>query len=142
MFLLTYSNFTRCCSFSLLSLLQATFMLILLLLAKGWAVTRLQISRTGWIILMSIWIPYCAFHVFLYYWNRVTNNINQMSNPSFCPCSLFQGDSLNFRWSRNILLADKLSLFMRLFQMQTEVDIISDVDEYQTWPGWIVLILR
>ncbi|XP_013101477.1 integral membrane protein GPR180 [Stomoxys calcitrans] len=73
---------------------RTTFMLILLLLAKGWAVTRQQISRTGWIILMSIWVPYCAFHVFLYYWNR------------------------------------------------TEVDIISDVDEYQTWPGWIVLILR
>ena len=46
-------------------------MLILLLLAKGWAVTRQQISRTGWIILMSIWVPYCAFHVFLYYWDRV-----------------------------------------------------------------------
>ncbi|ALC40969.1 CG9304 [Drosophila busckii] len=71
-----------------------TFMLILLLLAKGWAVTRQQISRTGWIILMSIWVPYCAFHVFLYIWDR------------------------------------------------TEVDIISDIDEYQTWPGWIVLILR
>ncbi|KAM8713517.1 hypothetical protein ACLKA7_013782 [Drosophila subpalustris] len=73
---------------------RTTFMLILLLLAKGWAVTRQQISRTGWIILMSIWIPYCAFHIFLYIWDR------------------------------------------------TEVDIISDIDEYQTWPGWIVLILR
>ncbi|XP_034652220.1 uncharacterized protein LOC117891124 [Drosophila subobscura] len=73
---------------------RTTFMLILLLLAKGWAVTRQQISRTGWIILMSIWVPYCAFHVFLYIWDR------------------------------------------------TEVDIVSDIDEYQTWPGWIVLILR
>lgn len=69
-------------------------MLILLLLAKGWAVTRQQISKMGWIILLSIWIPYCAFHVFLYVWDR------------------------------------------------TEVDIISEVDEYQTWPGWIVLICR
>ncbi|XP_016947783.1 uncharacterized protein LOC108023051 [Drosophila biarmipes] len=73
---------------------RTTFMLILLLLAKGWAVTRQQISRTGWIILMSIWVPYCAFHVFLYIWDR------------------------------------------------TEVDVVSDIDEYQTWPGWIVLILR
>ncbi|KAL5286427.1 hypothetical protein ACFFRR_007824 [Megaselia abdita] len=73
---------------------RTTFMLILLLLAKGWAVTRQQISRSGWIILMSIWIPYCAFHVLLYIWDR------------------------------------------------TEVDIMSDSDEYQTWPGWIVLILR
>ncbi|XP_017123729.2 uncharacterized protein LOC108143709 [Drosophila elegans] len=73
---------------------RTTFMLILLLLAKGWAVTRQQISRTGWIMLMSIWVPYCAFHVFLYIWDR------------------------------------------------TEVDVVSDIDEYQTWPGWIVLILR
>ncbi|XP_037941474.1 uncharacterized protein LOC119674408, partial [Teleopsis dalmanni] len=72
---------------------RTTFMLILLLLAKGWAVTRQQISRSGWIILMSIWVPYCAFHVLLYIWDK------------------------------------------------TEVDIISDIDEYQTWPGWIVLIL-
>ncbi|XP_017492375.1 PREDICTED: uncharacterized protein LOC108380515 [Rhagoletis zephyria] len=73
---------------------RTTFMLILLLLAKGWAVTRQQINRTGWIILMSIWVPYCAFQMFLYVWDK------------------------------------------------TEVDIISDIDEYQTWPGWIVLILR
>lgn len=51
---------------------RTSFMLILLLLAKGWAVTRQQISRTGWIILMSIWVPYCAFHVFLYIWDRVS----------------------------------------------------------------------
>lgn len=69
-------------------------MLILLLLAKGWAVTRQQISRTGWFILMAIWIPYCAFHILLYVWNR------------------------------------------------TEVDIISDIDEYQTWPGLLVLACR
>ncbi|GAB0090795.1 integral membrane protein GPR180 [Sergentomyia squamirostris] len=73
---------------------RTLFMLILLLLAKGWAVTRQQISRTGWIILMTIWIPYCVLNVMLYVWNR------------------------------------------------TEVDIISDVDEYQTWPGWIVLVCR
>lgn len=46
-------------------------MLILLLLAKGWAVTRLQISVSSWILLMVIWIPYCAIHVLLYIWNRV-----------------------------------------------------------------------
>lgn len=47
-------------------------MLILLLLAKGWAVTRQQVTKSGWILLMSIWIPYCAFHVVLYVWNRVS----------------------------------------------------------------------
>lgn len=51
--------------------LQTSFMLILLLLAKGWAVTRQQITRSNWNLLMSIWIPYCAFHVVLYIWNRV-----------------------------------------------------------------------
>lgn len=51
---------------------RTTFMLLLLLLAKGWAVTRQQVSRTSWIILMTIWIPYCAFHVVLYVWNRVS----------------------------------------------------------------------
>lgn len=25
---------------------------------------------------------------------------------------------------------------------QTEVDIIEDIDEYQTWPGWLILGLR
>lgn len=29
-----------------------------------------------------------------------------------------------------------------LVRLQTEVDVVSDIDEYQTWPGWIVLILR
>lgn len=48
-------------------------MLILLLLAKGWAVTRQQITRSGWLLLMAIWIPYCAFHVVLYVWNRVSH---------------------------------------------------------------------
>lgn len=71
-------------------------MLILLLLSKGWAVTRQEISRTGWIILMSIWIPYCAFNVLLYFWNR----------------------------------------------NRTEVDIISDESEFQTWPGRILLMCR
>lgn len=29
---------------------------------------------------------------------------------------------------------------MNLFQ--TEVDIIEEIDEYQTWPGWLILVLR
>jgi hypothetical protein len=28
------------------------------------------------------------------------------------------------------------------FVSQTEVDIIEDIDEYQTWPGWLILIFR
>lgn len=51
---------------------RTSFMLILLLLAKGWAVTRQQVSRSSWITLLAIWVPYCAFHVVLYVWNRVS----------------------------------------------------------------------
>lgn len=25
---------------------------------------------------------------------------------------------------------------------QTEVDIIEDIDEYQTWPGWLIIVFR
>lgn len=69
-------------------------MLVLLLLAKGWAVTRLEISQASWIVLIMIWLSYCTINVFLYIWN------------------------------------------------QTEVDVVSDIDEYQTWPGWLVIISR
>lgn len=34
-------------------------------------------------------------------------------------------------------------VFMVYFSyFQTEVDIIEEIDEYQTWPGWLVLTLR
>lgn len=91
-------------------------MLILLLLAKGWAVTRLQISVSSWILLMVIWIPYCAIHVLLYIWNRVSDQ---------CKYDV---------WS--------VIYHNTIFPSQTEVDIISDIDEYQTWPGWLVLACR
>lgn len=67
----TDKNSYRLITFSLH--LQTTFMLILLLLAKGWAVTRQQVTKSGWILLMSIWIPYCVFHIVLYVWNRVSS---------------------------------------------------------------------
>ncbi|CAO1343743.1 unnamed protein product [Diamesa serratosioi] len=73
---------------------RTSFMLILLLLAKGWAVTRLEISRMSWFILITIWLSYLALNVFLYVWNM------------------------------------------------TEIDVVSDIDEFQTWPGWLVLISR
>jgi len=42
-----------------------------------------------------------------------------------------------------IWLDDELMLnafFSR--QLQTEIDVIEDIDEYQTWPGWFMLLLR
>lgn len=73
---------------------RTSFMLILLLLAKGWAVTRLEISSFSWLTLIVIWISYLTLNLVLYVWNM------------------------------------------------TEIDVISDIDEFQTWPGFLVLISR
>lgn len=73
---------------------RTSFMLILLLLAKGWAVTRLEISSTSWLLLIFIWISYLTLNLVLYVWNM------------------------------------------------TEIDVISDIDEFQTWPGFLVLTSR
>ncbi|CAG7725104.1 unnamed protein product [Allacma fusca] len=73
-------------------LARAIFMLILLVLAKGWAVTRTELTSKPFIF--GIWVLYGVIHILLYVWN------------------------------------------------QTEVDVIEDIDEYQTWPGWLILILR
>lgn len=71
---------------------RTTFMLLLLLLAKGWAVTRQEFTWKP--LLFSVWFMYGVVHILLYVWNK------------------------------------------------TEVDIIEDIDEYQTWPGWLILFLR
>lgn len=73
---------------------RTSFMLILLLLAKGWAVTRLEISSLSWLALIIIWMSYLTLNFVLYVWNM------------------------------------------------TEIDVISDIDEFQTWPGFLVLISR
>ncbi|KAI5636154.1 rhodopsin-like GPCR transmembrane domain-containing protein [Phthorimaea operculella] len=71
---------------------RTLFMLLLLLLAKGWAVTRLELTYKP--LLFGVWLGYGIVHSLLYVWN------------------------------------------------QTEVDIIEEIDEYQTWPGWLILTLR
>uniref|UniRef100_A0A146L419 Transmembrane protein 145 n=1 Tax=Lygus hesperus TaxID=30085 RepID=A0A146L419_LYGHE len=71
---------------------RTIFMLLLLLLAKGWAVTRQEFTWKP--LLFLIWLMYGVVHILLYVWNK------------------------------------------------TEVDIIEDIDEYQTWPGWLILGLR
>lgn len=73
---------------------RTSFMLILLLLAKGWAVTRIEISIASWVALIFIWISYLVLNFVLYVWNM------------------------------------------------TEIDVVSDIDEFQTWPGFLVLISR
>ncbi|KRT82656.1 hypothetical protein AMK59_3107, partial [Oryctes borbonicus] len=71
---------------------RTSFMLLLLLLAKGWAVTRLELTWKP--LVFAIWLCYGIVHVLLYVWNL------------------------------------------------TEVDIIEDIDEYQTWPGWLIIVFR
>ncbi|KAJ8679143.1 hypothetical protein QAD02_014930 [Eretmocerus hayati] len=71
---------------------RTSFMLLLLLLAKGWAVTRQELTWKP--LVFAIWLCYGLVHIMLYIWNL------------------------------------------------TEVDIIEDIDEYQTWPGWFILFFR
>lgn len=77
----------------ILDILSRTlFMLLLLLLAKGWAVTRLELTWKP--LVFAIWLCYGIVHILLYVWNL------------------------------------------------TEVDVIEDIDEYQTWPGWLIIVFR
>lgn len=73
---------------------------------------------------------------------KISNNIkinekNFQNSPNFL--SLF-----NVTQSCDILHPClKFSTFIRVMLFfQTEVDIIEDIDEYQTWPGWFILVLR
>lgn len=67
-------------------------MLLLLLLAKGWAITRTELTWKP--VLFCIWLVYSCIQILLYVWNM------------------------------------------------TEVDVIEEIDEYQTYPGWISLCFR
>nr|CAG4645439.1 EOG090X03T7 [Lynceus sp. MCZ IZ 141354] len=71
---------------------QTLLMLLLLLLAKGWAVTHMDLSNKP--LMFIIWALYGIIHVLLYVWYL------------------------------------------------TKVEVIDDIDEYQTWPGWLILVLR
>lgn len=71
---------------------QSLFMLLLLLLAMGWAITRQELNCK--IALFALWSLYTIVHCLLYVWKK------------------------------------------------TEVDVIEDVEEYQTIPGVITLVLR
>ncbi|KAK8400591.1 hypothetical protein O3P69_003335 [Scylla paramamosain] len=73
-------------------LAQSLFMMLLLLLAKGWAITRMMLTRR--LLLFALWGLYSILILTLYFWNM------------------------------------------------TEVDVVQDIDEYQTWPGWLTLGLR
>ncbi|XP_060068934.1 uncharacterized protein LOC132549052 [Ylistrum balloti] len=71
---------------------QCIFMLFLLLVARGWTITHMDIK--GRAVVFSVWGVYALSNFVLYFWNL------------------------------------------------TEVDEISNIDEWQTWPGYITLGLR
>ena len=48
---------------------QTSFMLLLLLLAKGWAVTRMELTWKP--LVFAIWLCYGVVHILLYVWNMV-----------------------------------------------------------------------
>jgi hypothetical protein len=49
-------------------------MLLLLLLAKGWAVTRQEFTWKP--LLFGVWILYGVVHILLYVWNKVNKDVN------------------------------------------------------------------
>lgn len=71
---------------------QSLFMMLLLLLAMGWAVTRQELKCK--MLIFTIWLTYSIVHCLLFIWKKV------------------------------------------------EVDVVEDIEEYQTVPGVIILILR
>lgn len=71
---------------------QTLFMLLLLLLAKGWAITSQEMTYKP--VLFGVWSTYLCVNILLYVWNK------------------------------------------------TEIDVIEDIDEYQTWPGGLSLVVR
>lgn len=68
------------------------FILVLLLLAKGWAVSHAELSRK--LLLFFLWSAYLLTNILLCIWNRAA------------------------------------------------MDVIYDVDEFKTWPGWLSLGVR
>ena len=45
-------------------------MLVLLLLAKGWAITKTEVTNK--FVLFSVWTIYGIVHILLYFWDRVS----------------------------------------------------------------------
>lgn len=50
---------------------QCVFMLLLLLIVKGWTITRLGLSMKDKIILFSVWGAYTVANLCLFTWNLV-----------------------------------------------------------------------
>lgn len=51
---------------------QCLFMLLLLLIVKGWNITRPMLPCQAWLVLLSVWCAYSAASIALFIWNQVT----------------------------------------------------------------------
>lgn len=60
---------------------QTLLMLLLLLLAKGWAITRKELKNIT--LLFSVWALYGLVHVLLYVWDLVTVTASQVCHIYF-----------------------------------------------------------
>ena len=87
-------------------------MLLLLLLAMGWALTRQELTCKA--ALFTLWSTYTVVHCLLYVWKKVKKVLKTI-------------------W----ICYEIINNFY-----QTEVDVIEDVEEYQTIPGATILVLR
>ena len=50
---------------------QCFFMLLLLLVVKGWSITRRNLTCSTWTVLLTVWAGYAAANVALFVWNQV-----------------------------------------------------------------------
>lgn len=81
------------------------------------------------------WCPF-GYRIVLFMWCYTCGIELVFSNSDWYRLTLIELDPVLFGTWRNVIG------FFFHFHFQTEVDVISDIDEYQTWPGWLVLASR
>jgi len=57
---------------NLVVVVQCLFMLLLLLIAKGWTITSHSLDAFSKLLLFTVWSAYSAASVALFLWNQVT----------------------------------------------------------------------
>ena len=50
---------------------QCIFMLLLLLIVKGWTITRMELPWQTKLVLSTVWVAYTAANIALFLWNQV-----------------------------------------------------------------------
>jgi len=68
----------------LLMSVQCLFMLLLLLIAKGWTITSQRLDFFSKLFLFTVWSAYSAASVALFLWNQVRINLHDVHVSSVC----------------------------------------------------------